>query len=339
MKYDNRKAFEKHFQETASDQLAKVYLMTSKDEEECQDVVQLIIRSLIGKQHPELAVRVFIGTQAPISEIVEELATPSFFAPQRVFWIQQFDKLKKGAFETLEKFLRRLPHSHFVILTAAAYSKTQSLYKFIEQDGVILELPEIKPWEKEKQLVDWLNQQITQHRKIMPYPVCQQMVKQIGLEQTLLQRELDKLLCFVGDKKEISLQDIQTICTCTFHETVWQLGEAIFRRDALNALRIGRSFLEEGQALLPLLRQIRSQFQTDYQVCLLWMQGKQADIAKDFPYMRGQILERHLQLAQQYGAERFKEGLLAIDAVEIQTKNVQIDDGILLDLLIAKLTF
>ena len=107
-------------------------------------------------------------------------------------------------------------------------------------------------------------------------------------------------------------------------------GEAIFCRDAAAALRIAMALLEE-QALLPLLRQMRSQFQTEYQVCLLLVQGKHAqDIAQEFPYMKGQILERHMWQARQYGLEAFKRGLIALDIAESRVKNSSIDDKLLL---------
>lgn len=340
MKYDNRKAFEKHFQEAAPHHLSSVYFILGKEEEECHDIAQGLIQTLLGeKLSKELALRVFSGAQAAIEEILDELGSLSFFAPKRIIWIQQFDKFKKNALDALEQVLGRLSKSHYLVMTASSLTRTTSFYKAVEKVGVLLDLPDSKPWEKEKRLVEWLNHQASAHRKLMAYPVCQQLVKQVGSDQALLQRELEKLLCFIGDRKEITIEDIRAISTYSSSETVWQLGEAIFRREAATALKIGRALLSEGQPLLPLLRQIRSQFQTDYQICLLVNQGRHVEVTREFPYMKGQILERHLQLSQQYGAERFKQGLLAIDAIEIQSKNSHLDETLLMDILIAKLTF
>jgi len=75
-------------------------------------------------------------------------------------------------------------------------------------------------------------------------------------------------------------------------DTGWQLGDALFRRDALTALKIGKALLMDGTALIALLRQIRSQYQTAFQVAtILELGGSSADISKQFPYMRGGILE------------------------------------------------
>jgi DNA polymerase-3 subunit delta len=131
---------------------------------------------------------------------------------------------------------------------------------------------------------------------------------------------------------------VATICTGINQETVWQLGEAIFKLDAQAALRIGHALLDEGTALLSLLRQIRTQFQTDLQVAaILASKGSPADVTALFGYMKGTILDRHCQAARHYGFERFKAGLLKIDEAELQAKN-STPERELFEVLIARLT-
>jgi DNA polymerase-3 subunit delta len=122
-------------------------------------------------------------------------------------------------------------------------------------------------------------------------------------------------------------------------ETTWQLGEAVFTHDAPSAIRIGRSQLSSDTPLIPLLRQLRSQFQTEFQVCTLLLRGASpSDITQEFPYMRGAILDRHIKQARGYGLERFKEGILAIDKAEMEAKNSSMDPEFIFDVLMVKLT-
>ena len=162
----------------------------------------------------------------------------------------------------------------------------------------------------------------------------------MGNDQAALAKELEKLICYIGEKKEITQQDVETLCHCQEVESIWQLGEAIFRRDSAASLHIVHSLLMDGQPLLPLLRQIRSQFQTEFQISLLLAQGKQAqDITAEFPYLKGQILERHMRQAKQYGVDAFKQGLLAIDEAELRAKNSSIDENMIIELLMMRLTY
>lgn len=338
MKCDNLRAFEKHLEESVPHHFHPLYVIAGKEPFECQEALQLLLRFLLPKEK-ELGLQTFDGTKVEESLLWTALRSPSLFTATRVISIQQADKLKKSIqMELTASFLQPSP-SQYLILSGLNWQKNTSFYKAVEQAGFVLEFAEIKPWEKERRLADWINKQVAAERKIMAYPVCQALVKHVGLDQTLLSQELNKLLCYCYDKQEITLQDLQAICTFHPEESIWQLGEAIFQRKSSVALHLVQLFLLDGQAGLPLLRQLRAQFQTQYQLCTLLAQGKNThDISQEFPYMKGSILERNIRQAQAYGLEALHQGLLAIDATELRLKNDNIQEDILLERLILQLT-
>lgn len=340
MKYENLKPFEKHLEGAKPLRFSPLYLIIGNESYQIQEAVSLLLRFLLPSESMrELSLAIFDGSQIEENELMIALDSHSLFTKSRVIWIQQAEKLKKSIQTSLEKYFIHPMRTQNLLLTAASWQKNTSFYKAADKEGVILEFAEIKPWEKEKRLAEWVNQQVTAARKLISFPVCQALVKRIGYDQTTLSQELEKLMCYCAEKKEITLQDVETICTRLQVDSIWQLGEALFRRDAAAALQMIHALLMEGQALLPLLRQIRSQFQTEYQIALLLAHGKQAqEVAQEFPYMKGQILERHLKQAREYGCDAFKRGLLALDATEMRVKNSSVDEKILVELLILQLT-
>jgi DNA polymerase III subunit delta len=334
VKYDNIRLLEKHLNESAPKH-APFYFVIGKELHESQEAVQLILKFLSPSKSADY---IFEAFQINENQLWMELESPSFFAETRVIWIQQADKLKKSIQEQLEKYFLRPSPAHYLIFTASTAAKQHSFYQLGNEKGVILELPDVKQWEKEKKAVEWISHQASAVRKTMAYPVCQLLVKQIGLDYALLSQEMTKLLCYCDDKAEITAQDVQAICSVLSIDSVFQLGEAIFRRDAVTALRTLQTLFTDGQVALPLLRQIRSQFQTSYQVALLLAQERPAqEITKEFPYMKGQILDRQVQQAQNYGLKAFQEGLLKIDKTEYQLKNSLADPHLLIELLIIQL--
>lgn len=279
------------------------------------------------------------GAQVDEGELSNALHTFSFFSKIQVIWIRHADKLKKSVHESLINYFNRPTPSQYLLISGPGWAKNTNLFKSADQAGIILDIAELKPWEKEQRLAEWVNKQVAAHRKVIAHPVCQGLVKRIGCDQAALAQEIEKLICYVGEKKEITQQDVATLCHNQQSDTIWQLGEALFRRDAATALQIARGHLQEGQPLLPLLRQIRSQYQTEYQIGLLLAQGKQAqEISQEFPYLKGQILEKHLRQAKEYGLESFKQGLITLDEAELRAKNSSIDENMTLELLIMRLT-
>lgn len=340
MRYDNLPAFEKYLEETPLNQLNQFYFIIGKDRVECQEAIDHLLRFILpADTMREFALTSFNGAQIEEVALANALDSGSFFSKSQIIYIQQFDDSKKTIQEKIEKKFSHPQRNQYILLYAASWPKNSSFYKTAEKQGIVLDLLELKPWEKEKRLVAWVNKQATAARKLISYPVCQLLVKRMGNDQALLVQEIEKLMTYCMDKQEITVRDVEAVCSQEQTDTIWQLGEAIFRRDTAAALHIGNAFLNEGQSFLPLLRQIRSQFQTELQICLLMAQGKQGhEITQYFPYMKGQILERRLQQAQQYGMKAIKEGMLVIDEIEIRVKNSSADERILLELLLCYLT-
>lgn len=340
MKYDNLNAFEKHVAGAAPDHFSNLYVILGKETFDTESAATILIDALLPEQkNRDLSLRILEGGGVNCSELLTELNSISFLTPKKVFLIHHVDKMKKVVQEEIEKYILKPHRTHYLVFTGTSLHKGSSFYKKAEKAGIVLELPELKVWEKEKRLAEWVGKLAAQERKTISYQTCQLLVKTIGLDQGTLAQEMEKLFCYVGERKEISPQDMAAICSNLHVNTIWELGESIFLCETAKALTIFRTLLNAGEDLLPLLRQIRSQFQTGFQTAsMLAVGATAADITQEFPYLKGQILERHLQRTTFYGMDRFRSGLLAIDETELHGKNSQVDESLLADLLIIKLT-
>lgn len=340
MKYSNLRAFEKHLEGAAPQHFAEVYMVVAKEEFARKSAADLLITALLKEEKvPQMAVRLFDGEKHSIEEILQDLGALTFFSKKRLVLLQNADSLDKAATGKLEHYFSHPNPSVYLVITTASINRATTFYKKAEKAGVILDIAEEKPWEKEKLLAEWLSGAAAKMGKKMEHQICSLFLKQLGMDQVLLEKELEKLVCYLGERKEILPQDIAAICSSVNVENAWQLGEAIFRKDTLSALRIGKALLAEGIALIALLRQLRSQFQTEYQVCsILSNGGSSFEVTQQFPYMKGPILERHVQLARGYGMKNFKKGILNIDDTELQSKNSSTEPELLVEMLFVRLT-
>lgn len=340
MKLTNLHAFEKHLEGASPKHFSDVYLLMSTDGFHRKQGVEKLSKAFSnGQKSSQFNHQVFDAERHSIGAIAQEFDTLGFFSAKRLIVIHNVDAFDKSASAVLEKYLDSPSPAICLALTSKGLHRASSLYKKLEKIGVVVDVAEEKPWEKEKSVVAWLAAEAKAHNKNMSLKAAELMVKRMGTDQTLLQNELHKLLCYIGEKPAVEPADVATICSCAPMENIWQLGEAIFGRDTPTSIRMGRSQLASDTPLIPLLRQIRSQFQTEFQVSTLLRRGATAaDITQEFPYMRGTILDRHIKQAQSYGVDRFKEGILNIDKAEMEAKNSSLDPELILDILMVKLT-
>lgn len=333
MKYTHVAAFKK---ELGPNPAGPLFMILSKEDFERKEVVDYLVHAL--KIEKESCIH-FQGSQTSPEALNSELNSMGLFATRRVILIRDADKLPKNTLPILLKFHEKPSRDVFVILEAEAFNKNTNFYKEIDASGILLDVPELKPKEKASAMLNVLREKATALGKTIDPQVCNLMINQLGTDQALLHNELEKVICFVGDRKNISAEDIRAICGTVPQESIWQFGDALFKKDAPSALRMVHGLLSDGTHFLSLLRQIRSQFQTKYQVCsILASGGSFADIEKQFPYMKGFVLDTNVRMAQGYGLESFKKAMIAIDEAELAAKNSQTSSELSAEILIIKLT-
>lgn len=334
MRYDNSQAFGKHVNSAGARHIALIYLLVSKNGMEITEAVDLI-KKILGN----IDQLIFSAESLRLPLLLDELQTISAFSPKRLVVLRQSEQLQKAAIQALTAYFAKPNPQVHLILTASAVDKRTAFYKAAETGGVILDIPEEKPWVREKTIQRWLREKVYRDGKQIEPQACEALLQQIGTDQDLLNQEVQKLYCYIGDRAVITGQDVSKISSSVNIDDIWKLGEAIFDGNAAVALEVFKALLDDGAPFLTLLRQLRSQFQSSFQICTLLTSGKGRDeVAKQFPYLTPNLLARKLQVAEKYGRAAFKKGLLAIDETEYKVKNSAADETLLGEMLVAKLS-
>lgn len=332
MKYNNLVGFQKHLEPASQGHLALVYLIVHKESGTRKAAVKNVLQCL------GTTPKMLQAEQLTPSQLQSELLTPSLFQDIQVLLIQNVDKGKKGFAEALTDYLDHPAKKMVLILEASTLRSTNQLFKKAEKVGVVFDSAGEKPWAEEKQMVSWLMNEAGKKGKTIPESLALQLVKKSGRDISLLQQELEKLCSFVGEEKTIQAKDCSSLCQFSPTETIWQLGEAIFQRNPKQALQVTKALLADEKHPLVFVKQLRSQFQTEFHVLsLLNSPGGQPAVTKQFPYMQGNLLNKHVQFATAYGEPSFKKGLRLLDDVDFQLKNSGASPSLLFELLITKL--
>ncbi len=325
MKFPHIRPFQQYLQDAES----ALYILISKDTSLLSEALEQIL-----KLKKETSIEKFDGANEAAA--LTSLDSFSLFATSRVILIRNADKFSKPALKKLTAYIKQPNQDVTLILTAEAIHRSSQFYKTAEAEGVMLDVPEQKPWEKERTIQEWFTGYTQQSGYTIEPQALQIMCKQLGSDFSILKNEWSKLCCYVGDRKHIQLKDVLTICHVINMSTVWELGTAIFTGQVATATQIATKLLRNGESLIGLLRMMRSQVQTDFQVCTILRQG--GSVTETFPYMRGQILQQHSQQAMQFGLERFKRAMIAIDRTELFAKQQSVDETLLIEKLIAQIT-
>jgi len=330
MKFEDFESFEKGLSSTVP-----VVAIVASDDFERKCAVELLKKHLSVS---EFSLRVFHGESLSIEDVLKELESSSLWAERSVVVIMRADKLKQSNIDEIFKYCSRPNPDHCLVLVAEKLLATSKLIKQVDKVGVVLRIPVEKAWQKEKTLVTAMVRQAHEAGKALDMAAAQSIVKQVGVDGTLAEKELEKIICYVGDKGAITNDDVARVCSSLDTTTIWQLGEAIFRLQGDMALSIGKELLTAGASAVALLAQLRKQIQNEYEVCsILAAGGGPQEVTKAFGYMRGRVLQQHVEMAKNYGLQRFKAALIAVDDTATAVRNTSTDPAVLVEMLLVKL--
>ncbi len=332
MKYTAPQPFAKHIREAAPSHFSCLYFIICKEGYVRTESVNLLKQNLKGEW------TVLEGKGLTPQQLSNEVNAYSFFTSNKIIHIRSLHELSKATQQQLEVFLQKPLKNLTIVLSGESCNRATKFYKNVEKLGVVLDIPEEKSWEKENSIQQWLFNYAASKGVKMPHECARLLVQQMGTDKENLSSELEKLITFLGERKEITIDDVTTICDVVNLQNIWQLGDALLQRNGADAVKIAKGLMQDGLPFFVLMKQIRTQLQTKFQVCsILASGGTQGDVTALFPYMRGRILEQNCNLAKSFGMERFRRAMLTLGEIELMAKSQSGEDSWLLLRLILKL--
>jgi len=74
------------------------------------------------------------------------------------------------------------------------------------------------------------------------------LIELVGSELGRVQTETDKLIAYVGGEGRIGREAVEAVCSMVAEAIIWDLTDALVRKDADQALAVSHRLLETGEA-------------------------------------------------------------------------------------------
>ena len=333
MKFSDRESFQKHLKKKGKE---GNYILVIPDAFERGELAQEIVNAKVGKSTVSFKLDM---EKHSWERLHEELNSFSLFGEQRVLIVDNCHALLKNALESIGNYLKAPNSSLLLILLYGQVIKQKGIHKIYDEKGVLLEVPDSKPWEKEAAFEKWATHYLTKKNKKLAPQAFHSLFHHVGEDKRLLSQELDKLCTFTGDAELIQQADVMAVCVQLNLENSWKLGEAILQKNRTRALALVHTLLAEGTQPLALLAQLKHQLHSSWHALSLFDTTKSPEaVAKVYPYLKGRRFQKTLEQARSYSEPYFKRSLLAIHTLESTLKQEQEDILYVFDKLLLKLT-
>lgn len=311
MRFQKLEVLEKHFKEAYPKHLSLIYGVACAEESERKKILSSLAQ--------RLAKQCDLKKCTFLTEALEHLNSSSFFSEKIAAVLDGIDSLGKEELDLLMRYVKFPNPKGHLILGAANPKAFSELYRIGKKEMVVLDLSKEKPWEEKERLQNWVKNTLARARKKIDADALEHFLHRLPSDRLLLEQELEKLICYLGEKENVSRSDIETICCFSEEINFFKLA-----RDLVWEQKNLPPPLTDIGSLLLLIGSLRSQYELGLKMsALLRKKASREEIHLAFPKLWPKALEQMMQITAQKGGIYFKKGMQALYDLEFGLKTSQ----------------
>lgn len=192
-------------------------------------------------------------TEISIFEALDRAQTPSLMAPFQVLFIRNLKTLytrgaKKDEFAAIEAYFRS-PNPQALIIFVADHLRIPSDPRRMDLDDRnrferitetlgewcgIVELARVD----EADALKWIAAEAKRREIQFDQDAARELADALGADMMLIAGEVEKLVLFAGEKKRVTLGDVETMVLAAKQRSLYELTDAISSKDRARALSL-----------------------------------------------------------------------------------------------------
>lgn len=186
---------------------------------------QLLVRRTLGETTGAAGgITRLAGRVADWRSVHDDLVTVSMFGTKRIVIVEEADDFVSATRDSLERYFDRPARQSVLVLEVKTWRNNTRLAKKLVDAGLELDCSELKG----AALTGWLVRRAERYygRRISRDAVTL-LVELAGTSLALLEQELAKLAAYVGDRAQITADDVRTLVGGWRAETTWRMTDAV----------------------------------------------------------------------------------------------------------------
>jgi DNA polymerase-3 subunit delta len=197
-----------------------------------------------------------------LTEVLDRARTPSLMAPFQVFFVRGVKTLygrgsHEDAFQAIREYTERPNPGALIVFIADHISipadvrrmemtdrdRYERIRDTLGQFCGIVELARVE----ESDAVRWVTATAAAQGVKIDADAARELVDALGADMMLVASELEKLFLYAGEKKRLTLGDVETMVLAAKQRSLYELTDAISAKDRVRALEILQAILSTGE--------------------------------------------------------------------------------------------
>jgi len=295
----------------------------------------LIISNVLDEGTKGFNLDVVYGSKAEAKDVVGHASSFPMMGARRVVVVKEFEKLAttEVSKEVVAAYINNPLESTILILISLEPDFRRKPFTDLKKHA---ELVECKPY-YDNQVPGWIGDRIRHLGKDANVEACRLMQAYVGNSLRSLQNEIDKLFIFIGDRKQVTVEDIAAVVGATKGYTIFELQNAIGRKDSKDAVKILERMLEGGQSpqmIIVMLTRFFTQLWKLSDVRARRLSEQEISREIGVPYY---FVKQYVEFRSHFDGDQIERNFKLLLEADTVLKSTSRDPHIVLDLLIVTL--
>ena len=311
-------------------EISRLYLLCGEEEYLKNQYRDKLIKALVPEEDGFNCIR-YSGEDLSPEEIASTAGEVPFFAERKVLVVENSGFFKTNQ-EMLADFFEEIPDTTVLIFVEKNVDKRKRIYKSMQKHGTIAEFgtPE------EGTIARWI---LTRFKKAdikVQKGVAEELIARCDRNMTLLDNEMEKLIAYSLESREIRLADLEAISVRTINGKVFEMVDAVSERNKKKALDRYYDLLALKEAPLGILFLINRQYRNLYGVKSMMGEGFTVKEIAERLSLRDFAVRRYQQIAGKLYGKTIREAMEECALLEEAVKQGNLSDRLSVELFIIK---
>ncbi len=251
-----------------------IYVVTGTDEGRVSEEAAALFNEIIAPDSDEFTNEIIeaVADNAEdafqkCSQAIEALQTVGFFGGEKVVWLKgatffgtdrtsEAERALTGVENLLEILQQGLPPGVQFLLSTTAMNGVRRFGKWAKKSTDFRSFDKIdtskEGWEEQ---VGLTVKRIAREKKLtLEGEALDLFVQRAGADTRQITNELDKLDLYLGDRREVSIEDVTLMVSVSHKGVIWEISRAVERRNANRAIELIDSLLAKNENAVGIIK-------------------------------------------------------------------------------------
>jgi DNA polymerase III subunit delta len=252
---------------------SQIYFFGGSDELAVKEEAQEFADKLVAPKDRDFGLEIVNGfanntdeALTIINRLREAINTLPFLGGNKIVWLKNTNLYGDLAFaresntvvealsELADELKRGLPNGVTLLVSATQIDKRRVLFKLVEKspETKIFDLPDFDKGGRE-QITKFAASKFKEEGKSISPDALEMLVEMVGADSRACAQEIEKLVLFTGERKEIREADVEAVVSATADVDIFKLMNAIGERNAAAAMNTLDNLLAQRESVIGII--------------------------------------------------------------------------------------